>query len=168
MATLCATSTEQTPATEERRSVRTRPDPADAQVKQPKQWHVVLLDDDDHSYEYVIRMMQELFAHPVEKGFQIAQAVDTQGRAICLTTHKERAEFKRDQIHAYGRDPLMARSKGSMSAVIEPADLGDDDHGGEGGEGKPDGAGRPEDRRDGPDPQSGSGSGSQSGSGGGA
>ncbi len=94
---------------------------------QPKAWNVVLLDDQDHTYEYVIRMMMELFAHPKERAFKLAKAVDEQGRAICLTTHKERAEFKRDQILAYGKDPLMARCKGSMSAVIEPAVGGEDD-----------------------------------------
>ena len=84
-------------------------------------WHVILHDDDDHTYEYVMAMMQQLFGHPLEQGFTIAKAVDEDGRAICMTTHKELAELKRDQIHAYGRDPLMARSKGSMRATIEKA-----------------------------------------------
>lgn len=107
---------------------QTRPDTRDQpDTDQPRLWNVVLLDDDDHSYEYVIRMMQSLFGHPVEKAFRIAQTVDTQGRAVCLTTHKEHAELKRDQIHAFGRDPLMRSSKGSMSSIIEPADFGDGD-----------------------------------------
>ncbi len=96
-------------------------------TKQPWLWNVVLLDDDHHTYEYVIRMMQNLFAHPVEKALQIACTVDSEGRAICLTTHKEYAELKRDQILAFGRDPLMAESRGSMSAIIEPAEFGGDD-----------------------------------------
>ena len=103
----------------------------------PRQWNVVLLDDQDHSYEYVIRMMQTLFGHPVEKAFKIAQTVDQDGRAVCKTTHKELAELKRDQILAFGRDPLMATSKGSMTAIIEPAEFGgeDDETGGSGGGG---------------------------------
>jgi ATP-dependent Clp protease adaptor protein ClpS len=48
--------------------------------------------------------------------------VHTKGRAIVLTTTKEHAELKRDQIHAFGPDPLLPRSKGSMSAIIEPAE----------------------------------------------
>lgn len=101
---------------------------------QPRRWNVVLLDDDHHTYEYVIRMMQELFAHSKERAFEIAKRVDTDGRAICLTTHKEHAELKRDQILAFGRDPLMAESKGSMTAIIEPAEFGEDDGaGGSGG-----------------------------------
>lgn len=85
-------------------------------------YHVVLLNDDDHTYEYVVLMLKELFAHPIEKGFQLAKEVDQTGRAIVCTTSMERAELKRDQIHAYGPDPLIPRCKGSMTAEIEPAE----------------------------------------------
>lgn len=94
---------------------------------EPVPWNVVLIDDQDHSYEYVIRMMQELFAHPLEKAFAIAKKVDEDGRAVCLTTHKEHAELKREQVLAFGPDKLIARSKGSMTCVIEPAQFGGDD-----------------------------------------
>jgi ATP-dependent Clp protease adaptor protein ClpS len=95
--------------------------PEERTKRQPP-YHVVLLNDDDHTYEYVIVMLQQLFGHPREKGFQLAHEVDTQGRAIVLTTSKEHAELKRDQIHAFGPDPFSTRAcKGSMSAVIEPA-----------------------------------------------
>ncbi len=40
---------------------------------------------------------------------------------ILLTTTFEHAELKRDQIHSFGADPLLSRSSGSMSAVLEPA-----------------------------------------------
>ena len=85
-------------------------------------YHVILLNDDDHSYEYVIEMLLELFAHPVEKGYQLAKEVDKSGRAIVCTTSLERAELKQEQIHAYGPDPRIDRCKGAMSAVIEPAE----------------------------------------------
>jgi len=56
----------------------------------------------------------------------MAQIVDRAGRVICETTHKERAEFKRDQILGFGADPFIASCKGSMTATIEPAECGDD------------------------------------------
>lgn len=87
--------------------------------RQPR-YHVILWNDDDHTYEYVIRMMKDLFGHAIERGFQIAEQVDNAGRAVCLTTTREHAELKRDQIHAFGKDPLIRRCKGSMSASIEP------------------------------------------------
>ncbi len=89
--------------------------------RQPR-YHVILWDDDDHSYEYVIIMMKKVFGYSIEKGFKIAKTVDSEGRAICLTTTLEHAELKRDQIHAFGRDPLIDRCQGSMSATIEPAE----------------------------------------------
>ena len=90
-------------------------------TKRQPPYNVVLLNDDDHSYEYVIIMLQQLFGHPPEKGYQLAKEVDSTGRVIVLTTTMEHAELKRDQIHAFGPDPLIARCKGSMSATIEPA-----------------------------------------------
>jgi ATP-dependent Clp protease adaptor protein ClpS len=91
-------------------------------TKRQPPYNVILLNDDDHTYEYVIEMLKALFGHPVEKGFQLARVVDTQGKAIVCTTSLERAELKRDQIHAYGPDPRIPRCEGSMSAVIEPAE----------------------------------------------
>jgi ATP-dependent Clp protease adaptor protein ClpS len=91
-------------------------------TKRQPPYHVVLLNDDDHSYPYVILMLRELFGHPVEKGFKLAEQVDRDGRAIVLTTTKEHAELKQDQIHAYGPDPTIERCKGSMTAIIEPAE----------------------------------------------
>jgi ATP-dependent Clp protease adaptor protein ClpS len=85
-------------------------------------YHVILFNDDDHTYEYVIEMLKVLFAFPDEKGFELAKTVDRDGRVILLTTHKEMAELKRDQIHAYGVDARVATCKGSMSASIEPAE----------------------------------------------
>ena len=84
-------------------------------------YNVVLLDDDDHSYEYVILMLKRIFGHPVEKGYEMAQEVDSTGRVIVATTNLEQAELKRDQIQAFGPDPLIPRCKGSMSATVEPA-----------------------------------------------
>lgn len=89
---------------------------------QPR-WNVVLLNDDDHTYQYVIEMLMVIFGFSQEKGFLIAREVDKSGRAICLTTSKEHAELKQEQIHAYGPDPYLGREcKGSMTAIIEPAE----------------------------------------------
>lgn len=91
-------------------------------VKKQPPYHVILLNDDDHSYDYVIRMLKQLFGHPEPMGFKMAKEVDTSGRVIVDTTSLERAELKRDQIHAFGPDPLIPRCAGSMSATIEPAE----------------------------------------------
>jgi ATP-dependent Clp protease adaptor protein ClpS len=100
-----------------------KPKPANKnQSKNLPPYNVILLNDNDHSFEYVIEMLGVLFAHPPERGMQMAKEVDTTGRVIVLTTHKEKAELKRDQIHAYGKDKRIAKCKGSMSAEIEAAE----------------------------------------------
>ncbi len=86
------------------------------------QYHVVLLDDDYHTYDYVIELLMDVFNHSAETAYKMACEVDSVGRVIVDTTHKDRAELKRDQIHSYGADWRMASSKQSMSAIIEPAD----------------------------------------------
>ena len=91
-------------------------------VKRQPPYNVILLNDDDHTFSYVIRMLKELFGHSEEKGYQMALEVHTRGRVIVCTTSLERAELKRDQVHAYGPDPDIERCKGSMSADIEPAE----------------------------------------------
>lgn len=84
-------------------------------------YHVVLLNDDDHSVDYVVGMMKELFGHPLAKGVQIAREVHFRGRAVVATTNLEQAELKREQIQNFGPDPLIERCEGSMSATVEPA-----------------------------------------------
>jgi ATP-dependent Clp protease adaptor protein ClpS len=115
-----STAVMEPPVTErqvERKKRAARKDPP-----QPPRYHIVLWNDNDHSYDYVQMMMLELFAFPMEKGFQIAWKVDKTGKAICMTTHKELAELKVEQIHAYGADPTIPRCKGSMTATIERVD----------------------------------------------
>jgi ATP-dependent Clp protease adaptor protein ClpS len=84
-------------------------------------FNVVLLDDDDHTYDYVVEMLSAIFLLSTEIAFRHAVEVDTIGRTIVMTCEREQAEYGRDQIQSYGADPRMPRSKGSMSAIIEPA-----------------------------------------------
>jgi ATP-dependent Clp protease adaptor protein ClpS len=84
-------------------------------------YQVVLLDDDDHTYDYVIEMLQKIFIFSAEQALKHAQEVDATGRTPLITCELPQAEYARDQIHGYGADWRMPRSKGSMSAVVEPA-----------------------------------------------
>jgi ATP-dependent Clp protease adaptor protein ClpS len=84
-------------------------------------YNVVLLDDNDHSYDYVVLMLNKVFGHSPEKGFELAKEVDANGRVVVMTTNLEVAEMKRDEVHSFGPDPLIPRCKGSMSATVEPS-----------------------------------------------
>jgi|SRR5262245_15759152 len=87
-------------------------------------FNVVLLDDDDHSYDYVVEMLQKLFCFSLQQAFSHAVEVDSTGRTILITCSLEEAQFGRDQIHAYGADHRIPHCRGSMSAIIEPAEPG--------------------------------------------
>jgi ATP-dependent Clp protease adaptor protein ClpS len=106
-----AAATKSAPKQRDQTHDETKPEPL---------YNVVLIDDDDHTYEYVVRMLCTLFGHSVEVAFAMACEVDAQGRVIVDTTHRERAELKRDQIRSFGADPLLRGSSGSMHSVVEP------------------------------------------------
>jgi ATP-dependent Clp protease adaptor protein ClpS len=84
-------------------------------------FHVVLLDDDEHTYDYVIEMLQSLFLLSRDQAYHHAVEVDSAGRTIVLTADLPVASFAKDQIHGYGADWRIPKSKGSMSAILEPA-----------------------------------------------
>ena len=92
----------------------------ETESEQEPPYHLVLLDDDSHTYQYVIRMLNDLFGYSPEKGY--ACVVDSAGRAIVMTDARAKVEQKQEQIHSYGADPLMETSAGSMSAVVEAAE----------------------------------------------
>ncbi len=89
-----------------------------------KLYNVVLLDDDEHTYDYVIEMLMRLFSLSEARALRHTVEVDTLGRTIVLTGEIEEATVAREMIHGYGADPRMAVSKGSMTAVVEPATQG--------------------------------------------
>jgi len=109
----------QTTQTTTQQTQRVSPSIRETARRQPP-YNVILLDDNDHTYEYVIDMLQRLFALEPERAFELACEVDTLGRVAVATTTFELAELKRDQIHAFGRDWRISRCQGSMSATIEP------------------------------------------------
>ncbi|MFN0137607.1 MAG: ATP-dependent Clp protease adaptor ClpS [Phycisphaerae bacterium] len=95
----------------------------EAQAARPRtspMWNIVLLDDDDHTYDYVVEMLSKLFRFSSERAFQLAVEVDKTGRVVVETTTRERAELKREQIQSFGADWRLDRSQGSMTAQIEP------------------------------------------------
>jgi len=84
------------------------------------QYNVVLLDDDEHTYDYVIEMLQKIFIFTLDQAYRHAEEVDRAGRTVLITCELPEAEFARDQIQSYGPDWRLPRSQGSMSAQIEP------------------------------------------------
>lgn len=90
-------------------------------VERQPPYNVILVNDDDHTFDYVIEMLAKVCGHPVATGERMALEVHTKGRVIVYTTHKEKAELKCEQVLSYGPDHRSKNSAGSMSCYIEPA-----------------------------------------------
>ena len=84
-------------------------------------WNVVLLDDDHHTYDYVIEMLGDVFGYDVLQAYGFAIEVDMKKRVTLWTGARERAEAYQEKIHDYGPDWRMDSSQGSMTAILEPA-----------------------------------------------
>lgn len=93
-------------------------EPASSTATQ-RPYNLVLLNDDDHSVDYVVRMCSAVFGFSEAKGIEVASEVHHAGRCIVFSGSLEVAELKQEQVHSFGPDPLVARCKGSMTAVIE-------------------------------------------------
>ena len=105
-------STKSAPKDKTDRSTKTR--------RQPP-YNVIILNDEEHTFEYVIELLVKIFGHSLSIAETLTWRVHNSGRAIVLTTHKELAELKRDQVIAYGPDPRMQESKGPLRCYVEPA-----------------------------------------------
>ena len=82
---------------------------------------VVVLNDDEHTFAYVIATFMKVFGYDQTKSIRLALEIDANGRGIVWTGPKEVAELKRDQIHSAGPD-LYAAEKVSfpLGVVLEP------------------------------------------------
>lgn len=82
---------------------------------------VVVLNDDVHTFEYVVEVFGKVFGYPPEKCFQLAKHIHINGRGIVWSGPKEVAELKRDQIRSAGPDLYAARKvDGPLGVLVEP------------------------------------------------
>lgn len=65
---------------------------------------VIVLDDDQHTFDYVIETFMKVFGYTVEKSFKLAEQIHTSGRALVWSGSKEVAELKVEQIRGAGTD----------------------------------------------------------------
>jgi len=99
---------------------RSKAEPTARTRRQPP-YHVIILNDEEHTFDYVIDLLMRLFGHPLNAAEELTWRIHNTGRAVVYTTHREKAELKRDQVLAFGADPRMAISKGPLGCYIEPA-----------------------------------------------
>jgi ATP-dependent Clp protease adaptor protein ClpS len=83
------------PRSREREKVRTKTQPPYA---------VIVENDDLHTFEYVIEVLQKVLGYDLQKAFVLTSQVHLSGQAIVWSGTLEVAELKRDQIRGFGPD----------------------------------------------------------------
>lgn len=86
--------------------------------KQPR-FRVLLWNDDDHTFEYVVKMMRKIFGYSKTRGMIIACGVHSCGKTPVAVLPLEVAELRRDQIRSFGPDPQVEGCVASMYATLE-------------------------------------------------
>ncbi len=84
-------------------------------------YNVILLNDDDHSMEFVIEVLCKALGYTVERSYQLMMQAHTSGRTIVWTGPKEVAELKADQIRTFHEKRDDGRNFGPLGCEIEPA-----------------------------------------------
>jgi ATP-dependent Clp protease adaptor protein ClpS len=96
------------------------------ETKDAKNWNVIIHDSDQHSFAYVTKLLQEVFAKNQQDAELLTLEVHQMGLAIVKTCSKERAELYKEQVTAYGADEIMQymgkTSNGSIGCSIEQAE----------------------------------------------
>jgi ATP-dependent Clp protease adaptor protein ClpS len=80
---------------------------------------VVLFDDEDHTYDYVVEMLTHCCEMPRDKAFACAFEVDMTGRTIVFYGDTEACKTVCRKILTYGPDHRLPRSMGSMNAEVQ-------------------------------------------------
>jgi len=98
-------------------------DTEDPKTRRQPPYAVIVLNDNDHTYDYVISCFRKVFKYEVEKCFQLADQIHRQGRAVVWTGPLEVAELKRDQIKSAGPDfNTSPPVKYPLGVDLEPMD----------------------------------------------
>ena len=88
--------------------------------KQPP-YAVIVENDDLHTFEYVIEVLQKVFGYDLQKAFLLTSQVHHAGQALVWSGALELAELKRDQIRGFGPDVYaMKRVDFPLGVRVEP------------------------------------------------
>jgi ATP-dependent Clp protease adaptor protein ClpS len=95
--------------------------PSNDKPKRQPPYAVIVFNDDEHSFQYVVETFSKVFGYPREKSYLLALAIHNAGRGIVWSGTRELAELKRDQIRSCGPD-FYATAKVSfpLGVTIQP------------------------------------------------
>jgi len=84
-------------------------------------YNVILENDDHHSMEFVIEVLQKALGYSVERSYQLMMQAHTSGQAIVWTGSKEVAELKLEQMLSIHENRPGGKNLGPLGVRIEPA-----------------------------------------------
>ncbi len=96
---------------------------ADQKTRPKRQppYAVIVHNDEEHTFAYVIEVLQRVCGHPLEKATQLTAEIHYTGRSVVWTGALEIAELKRDQIRGFGPDFYATHAvKFPLGVTIEP------------------------------------------------
>jgi ATP-dependent Clp protease adaptor protein ClpS len=104
-------------------SVTTKPlEREETRARRVPPYNVVLDNDDYHSFEFVVNVLQQVLGCPMERAFQLTRQAHESGRSIIWTGTKEVAELKAEQVCTFHEVRASDQAKlGPLSCSIEPA-----------------------------------------------
>lgn len=82
-------------------------------------WKVVLFNDEEHTYDYVVEMLTQVCRLSRENAFRCAVEVDMTGRTIVFYGTRNVCEGTQAKITAYGPDHRLPQSMTSMNAEVQ-------------------------------------------------
>ncbi len=94
----------------------------ETKTRQLPPYHVILENDDHHSFEFVVQTLIKALGYAVEKCFILTKEAHEKGRAVVWTGSKEVAELKCEQIGTFHEVRAADGKKlGPLGCSIEPA-----------------------------------------------
>jgi ATP-dependent Clp protease adaptor protein ClpS len=83
-------------------------------------YNVILENDDHHSMEFVIAVLQKALGYSIERSYQLMMVAHTSGQAVVWTGTKEVAELKYELMISQ-HETRGGRKLGPLGVRIEPA-----------------------------------------------
>lgn len=103
--------------------VTTKPKAKDeSQTRQIPPYHVILENDDHHSFEFVMDVLQKAMGFNEQRAFLLTHEAHSKGRAVVWTGTKEVAELKVEKITSFHEIRADGRKLGPLGVSIEPAE----------------------------------------------
>lgn len=102
--------------------VTTKPKEKEPAARRLPPYHVILENDDHHSFEFVMEVLRKALGFDDQRAFQTTHEAHTKGRAIVWTGAKEVAELKYEQIRTFHEIHADGRKLGPLGVTIEPAE----------------------------------------------